>query len=276
MTTVAIVPTSNANGEKSYRSIRFMTLNICERINQTIGKLFVCSPVNEFVQISTPFILPDGSVIDLFLKEKEESYVLTDLGETFGWLYLQTAAYSLLKNQEIIIKDIVITHGVEQFNGMLITRLKKDDNLADAVLRLSQAIIRVADTNTKLKVPTFEPITEEVTKFLNKKKLNVERNKKITGMSGTARSVDFCVHRPHGTTLINTLSTPALRTARMRVDKVFTTWSEISYLKESKYNFISLIDDSKNLWNENNITLLNRVSDVVKWSNRDDLQKFLE
>ena len=95
-------------------------------------------------------------------------------------------------------------------------------------------------------------------------------------MSGTARSVDFCAHRPHGNTLINTLSTPALRTARMRVDKVFTTWSEISYLKESKYNFISLIDDSKNLWNENNITLLNRVSNVVKWSNRDDLQKFLE
>lgn len=253
-----------------------MTLNICERINQTIGKLFVCSPVNEFVQISTPFILPDGSVIDLFLKEKEESYVLTNLGETFGWLYLQTAAYSLSKNQEIIIKDIVITHGVEQFDGMLITRLKKDDNLADAILRLSQAIIRVADTNTKLKVPSFEPITEEVTEFLNKKKLNVERNKKFTGMSGTARSVDFCAHRPHGTTLINTLSTPALRTARMRVDKVFTTWSEISYLKESKYNFISLIDDSKNLWNENNITLLNRVSNVVKWSNRDDLQKFLE
>ncbi|ALB42397.1 MULTISPECIES: DUF1828 domain-containing protein [Nostocales] len=253
-----------------------MTLNICEKINQTIGGLFACSPVNEFVQISTPFILPDGSVIDLFLKEKEESYVLTDLGETFGWLYLQTAAYSLSKNQEIIIKDIVITHGIEQFNGMLITRLKKDDNLADAVLRLSQAIIRVADTNTKLKVPTFEPITEEVTEFLNKKNLNVERNKKFRGMSGTDRTVDFCVYRPNGNTLINTLSTPLRRTARMRVDKVFTTWSEISDLKESNYNFISLIDDSTDLWNENNITLLNLVSNVVKWSNRDELQKFLE
>ncbi|WP_353932961.1 DUF1828 domain-containing protein [Okeanomitos corallinicola TIOX110] len=253
-----------------------MTLNICEKINQSIGGLFACSPVNEFIQISTPFILPDGSVIDLFLKEKEESYVLTDLGETFGWLYLQTAAYSLSRNQEIIIKDIVITHGVEQFNGMLITRLKKDDNLADAVLRLSQAIIRIADTNSKLKVPTFEPITEEVTEFLNKKNLTVERDKKFIGMSGTTRTVDFCVHRPHGITLINTLSTPLRRTASIRVDKVFTTWSEISYLKDSKYNFISLVDDSINLWTKNNITLLNRVSDVIKWSNRDDLQKFLE
>lgn len=255
-----------------------MTLNICEKISQTMGELFTYSSVNEFVRISTPFILPDGSLIDLFLKEKEESYVLTDLGETFGWLYLQTSAFGLSKNQELIIKDILITHGIEQLNGMLVIRLKQDDNLSDAVLRLVQAIIRITDTNNKPKTssskPIIEPIKEQLEEFLNNKKLNIERDKEFTGFSGTSRTVDFCIYRPSGNTLINVLSMQGK--PRLRSEKLFITWSEISYLKESKYNFISLIDDSKNFGNEKTIKLLNKVSNVVKWSNRNYLQKLLE
>ncbi|MGM3308603.1 DUF1828 domain-containing protein [Anabaena sp. WFMT] len=77
--------------------------------------------------------------------------MLTDLGEIFGWLYLQTPFYGIPKNQEIIIENILITHNIELRDGMLVVYLKKDDNLSEAILRLSQAIIRVADTNSKLK-----------------------------------------------------------------------------------------------------------------------------
>jgi hypothetical protein len=278
-----------------------MTLNICEKISQTMGELFTYSSVNEFVRISTPFILPDGSLIDLFLKEKEESYVLTDLGETFGWLYLQTSAFGLSENQEIIIKDILITHGIEQLNGMLVIRLKQDDNLSDAVLHLVQAIIRIADTNnepntssfkpiiepifnriieinsqTKILAskPIIEPIKEQLEEFLNNKNLNIERDKKFPGFSGTSRNVDFCIYQTTGNTLINVLGIQGK--PRLRAEKLFITWSEISYLKENKYNFISLVDDSKNFKDEKSIKLLSKVSDVVKWSNRNYLQKLLE
>lgn len=123
-----------------------MTIGICEKISRDMEGLFTCSQVNTFIRISTPFVLSDGSLIDLFLKEKEQFYVLTDLGETFGKLYLQTLDDGIPKKQEISIQNILVTHEIELRDGMLITYVNKGANIAEAVFRLSQAIIRVTDT----------------------------------------------------------------------------------------------------------------------------------
>lgn len=251
-------------------------LDVYEEIGRTIGELFTCSSVNSFVRISTSFVLPDGTLIDLFFQEKEESYILTDLGETLGWLYLQTSHYGIPKNQEIIIKDILDSHKIELRDGMLIIYLNKNENLSEAILRLSQAVIRIADTNYKAKSKSFNSITKEVENFLKEENVFFEKDKKFFGASGTVRKVDFCTHYSEHNTLINVLSTDLRRIAGTRVDKVFTTWSEISYLDKNTYDFISLIDDNVDIWKENDITLLARVSNVINWSDRVRLQEFIK
>ncbi|MGH7928243.1 MAG: DUF1828 domain-containing protein, partial [Candidatus Binatia bacterium] len=62
----------------------------CKQIEEKIGELFTCSEVNGYVRIRTPYLYPDGDVIDLFFSEKNGSYTLTDLGETLGWLKMQS------------------------------------------------------------------------------------------------------------------------------------------------------------------------------------------
>src|SRR6266702_2042053 len=61
-----------------------------ELITKKIGNLFTYSPSNQYIRIRTPFIYPDGDVIDLFYKEDGEYVILSDLGETLGWLRMQT------------------------------------------------------------------------------------------------------------------------------------------------------------------------------------------
>jgi len=62
----------------------------CELITEQIGLLFSCSPVNQYIRIQTPFLYPDGDVIDIFDRAEGDAVTLTDLGETLRWLRMQT------------------------------------------------------------------------------------------------------------------------------------------------------------------------------------------
>jgi hypothetical protein len=116
---------------------------VCQEIAKTIGELFTCSTVNGFIRIRTPYLYPDGDVIDLFLKEKDGQYVLTDLGETLRWLRMQTISPKRSEKQETLIQDTLLTHGIERYRGMLMLRIQKEENLASAITRLSQAAFRI-------------------------------------------------------------------------------------------------------------------------------------
>ncbi len=116
-----------------------------ELITKKIGDLFTYSPLNQHIRIRTPFLYPDGDVIDLFYKEEGEYVILTDFGETLGWLQMQTAAQQKSVKQRQLINDICLNLNVQLYRGMLMIRLKRSDDLAQAVMRLSQAALRVSD-----------------------------------------------------------------------------------------------------------------------------------
>ena len=85
----------------------------CEAIAEQIGGLFSCTPVREYVRIRTPFLYPDGDVIDLFLKESQGNVTLTDLGETLRWLRGQSISQRRSAKQQQLIEDVCLTHGIE-------------------------------------------------------------------------------------------------------------------------------------------------------------------
>lgn len=252
-----------------------MTLNVCQEISRTIGSLFTCERVNEFIRISTTFSLPDGTLVDLFFKEKENLYILTDLGETLGWLYLQTDSYGISRDQELAIKRIAVQNKAIFQDGMLVIKFEEISKLSENIFGLLQIIIRVTDTNPKLKKKNFSPITEDVEVFLKKEHLYFQKDIKIIGKSGSKRQINFCVYYSNNEILINVLSTYLRRTASSKVDKVFTTWSEISYLDKSRHKFISLIDDRVNVWNKNDTVLLSQVSQVINWSEKTNFKALL-
>lgn len=117
----------------------------CEEIASTIGELFSCSSVGEYTRIRTPYLYSDGDVVDLFLKTNGETVTLTDLGETVRWLSMQTFARQRSKKQDLLIQGICLTHRIEFYRSMLITRLSKSESLAYALTRLAQAALQVAD-----------------------------------------------------------------------------------------------------------------------------------
>lgn len=106
------------------------------RDHEGLNALFLISQHGEFVRIRTPFLYPDGGVIDIFAKENlrdiENPWTLTDLGETIGQ-YTWTS----------FVPKICEMHGINLHNGQLMIRCNQD-NLARCVMSLGQTMALVA------------------------------------------------------------------------------------------------------------------------------------
>ena len=137
-------------------------LTTSELITKKMGNLFTYSPSNQYIRIRTPFLYPDGDVIDLFYKEDGEYVVLTDLGETLGWLRMQTTDQHKSPKQRQLINDICLNLNIQLYRGMLMMRLKRSGDLAQAVMRLSQAALRVSDLWYIFRSQADEPAVDEI------------------------------------------------------------------------------------------------------------------
>lgn len=243
-------------------------LSPCTEIANTIGELYECSPINGFVRIRTPYLYPDGDVIDLYLQEKAGQITLTDLGDTLRWLRMQTVTRQKTDKQEALIRDICLTLGIEQYRGMLLLRVKQNESLASALTRLAQAVIRVSDLWFTFRTRAFESIQEEVAEFLLELKIPFTQNEKVRGRSGRTRTIDFHTRHPRQSAFIELVSTGSRAAANARVDNTFVTWADINYLKVSSddIKFISLLDDTLDIWTLENIRFLEQISDIAYWS----------
>jgi hypothetical protein len=241
MTTMQV---ASVTGEFGYV---LMNILPCKEIEENIGELFTCSEMNGYVRIRTPYLYPDGDVIDLFLSEKNGTHTLTDLGETLGWLKTQSLSPKRSPKQRQMIADVCLTHGVELFRGMLAVRLSSPNDLAASLTRLSQAALRVADLWFTFRTRAVESITDELADLLTERDIAFDRGEKLLGRSGRSWTVDF--HTRH----------------------VLAAWYELSNYKlgPERLNFISLFDDTLDIWSQEDFKLVSELSDVTFWSKPD-------
>ena len=101
--------------------------DLCASLTKTMSPLFECTPApREGVRVRTPMLYPDGGMVDVFVLERGDSHLLTDFG-------------------------------IELSRGQLTLRVGADDDMADAVIRLAQAVVRVSDISFTF--PHLSPIS---------------------------------------------------------------------------------------------------------------------
>ena len=251
---------------------------VCTAIRSGLGPMFECSVNGDYVRVRTPFLYPDGDFIDLFLKSANQGgTTVSDLGETVRWLNSNTLSAKRSPKQAGLISDISQTHGVEFFSGMLKARSSEPTALADAVTRVSQAALRISDLIFTSRLRSVESVTDEVADFLQELYLPFERNKKLIGRSGKSWRIDFQVSAPQKSSLISVLSSGSRSAAQQITKSVVATWYDLSQYKASPepLTFISLVDDSADVWSEEDFNLVESISDVARWSVPETLRQLL-
>lgn len=255
-----------------------MSLTPCDYIAENMGELFDCSPIGDYTRIRTPYLYPDGDIIDLFLSQTGNgSSTLTDLGETLGWLRTQTVSERKTDRQRRLIEDVCLTHGVELYRGMLMVRVKDFDEMSEAISRLSQTALRVSDLWFTFRNQAAASINDEVEEFLAAQEIQFERGERLVGRSGRTWRVDFHTRTSERSALVNVLSTGSRPSARRMAEHTLATWHDLSNLQigPERLRFISLFDDELDVWAPEDFGLVEDVSEVAYWSHKDEFAELL-
>jgi hypothetical protein len=244
------------------------TFLACESLNATLGSLFVCTEHGEFQRIKTPYLYPDGDNIDLFCKAQGETVSVTDLGETTRWLRMQTVSPRRSPKQQAIIEDVCQNHGVEFYRGMLLARARPHDDFAAVVTRVAQAALRVSDLWFTFRTRSVQSATDEVADVLVEKEVPFERGERILGRSGRTWTVDFHVRTPRRSSLVYVLATGSRSAARAIAEHVLAAWYDLNQLAvgPEALRFVSLFDDTADVWAEEDFKLVESLSVVARWS----------
>jgi len=247
----------------------------CELITKQMGLLFTCEHVNQYIRIQTPFLYPDGDIIDIFYQEEGDTITLTDLGETIRWLGMQTVAQRKSPRQRQLIADVCLNHNLVLYRGMLTVSVRRSDDLTSAVMKLAQGILRVSDLWFTFRSQAGESIADEVEDLLQEHHVAFERSPRVSGRSTTVWRPDFQTRRKDHNTLIRVLSTGSRATTRDLVARTSAMWHDLSYLTvgQETFRFISLFDDTLDVWNEEDFRLVEDISDIAYWSRSDEFLK---
>lgn len=254
------------------------TAALCERVSTGLSALFQCAEHGRYLRIRTPYLYPDGDNIDLFLHVNGDVITVTDLGETTRWLRTQTLAMRRSPKQQKLLQDVLLTHGVELHRGMLQARCREDEDISAAVVRVAQAALRASDLWFTFRTRSVESVTDEVADFLSDRQLPFDRGPKLAGRSGKVWRPDFQVRAIHRSSLVIVLSTGSKSAARNVVNSAVTAWFDLNHLAagpEAK-SFVSLFDDTVDVWNEEDFKLADQLSTVTRWSQPDQFAEVLE
>ena len=121
-------------------------VTLCTALQQAVPPLFVCSPApQEGVRVRTSMLYPDGGVVDVFVLERNDGYIVTDFGDALGWLGLQSVTQRRSPKQNALIQDVCQTLRIEIDCDRLMLRGVAIGALGESVLRVAQAAVRVSD-----------------------------------------------------------------------------------------------------------------------------------
>lgn len=242
----------------------------CELIAKQIGGLFKCSAADSYTTIQTPYLFPDGDIIELFFRETSTAgALLTDFGETLRWLDGQTAARHRTKRHLKLIQDVCSSQRVEFNQGEVSVKVSAPEMMADAITRLAQATIRIADLSFTFRTTVFQSFDDEVEEFLWEHQINFERRFEIKGASGTDWLVDFRT-RANKTGLLFTLSSGSRAAANRRTDHVVAAFDDLKHLRD-QFQFVSLVDDTIDVWISEDFKRLEPHCRIANWSKPDEL-----
>ena len=251
--------------------------HLCQELQRNLGTLFTCSALGDYERIRTPYLYPDGDIIDLFCKVDGDTVTVSDLAETTGWLRMQSASLRRSPRQKRLIEDACVTHGVEFYRGMLQARCRGCDDLAEVVTRVAQSALRVSDLWFTFRTQAVLSITDEVADFLTERELGFDRAERLAGRSGRGWTVDFHVRTELRSSLVQVLSTGNRAAAHRVSAHVLASWHDLNHLAAGPeaLRFVSLFDDSADVWRDEDFRLVEPLSRVSRWSRPDEFAAVL-
>lgn len=255
-----------------------MSPDLCTEIRDSLPVLFECAPApREGIRIRTPLMYPDGGIVDVFVLTRPDGYEVTDFGEALGWLRSQSLSGRFSDKQKRMVEDVCQTLGIELFRGQLVRRCGNVADLSETVMRLAQAVVRVSDLWFTLRTRAVESVADEVRDWLQERRIPFDRGVPHSGRSGRVWTVDYQTRTDERTSLVLLLSTGSRAAARRITEHAVAAWHDLNHMKvtQSHLGFVSLFDDTEDVWQKEDFRLVEDLSTIARWSRPDEVEQTL-
>lgn len=234
---------------------------------ETIGGQFFCAEEDGRLWLVSPYAFPDGTLLEIALKEVTPGQVrISDLGETLR--HLASVDFDPRDNPkgEYLLAELVKQHHVELVRGA-ITKQAPINDAWDAIQEVMMACLGVA--HLVFLSRTYNPATfaDEVAHLLIDHHVPFTPKHEIVGRTGQKYVIDFLVHGRSAEGLIQTLAPKHPNGVKPMVNATFRLWSDVANGRQH----VTLLDDRAVQWKTPDLLLLNGVSNVIRWSDRDSL-----
>jgi ribosomal protein S18 acetylase RimI-like enzyme len=226
-------------------------------------------------RLSTPFALPDGDLVALFLRRHSDPPLLSDLGETLRWLRSHTTAARRSERQQEVLAETCAALGVELRRGALQTLARPGEPLARAAVRLVQACLRAAELWRTLRPRAAPAFVDEVEAFLRAhvraRPLDLSRGERVAGISAASWSVDLRLRAPDRHLLVFLLASERRVHARKLAEHVVAACIDLAHLRKLRrpVEFVVVFDDRGEAWSDAEARLVAPFAAVHRWTARD-------
>ena len=129
-----------------------------------------------------------------------------------------------------------------------------------------------------MRTRSVESVTDEVEVFLSEKGVGFERSQPLVGRSGRTWRPDFHTRTPKRSSLVWVLSTGSRAAAKNVTEHVLAAWYDLNVLAigPESLQFVSLFDDTMDVWSEQDFNLLKDLSAITRWSQPEGFIEALE
>jgi len=247
--------------------------DLLEAYMATIKEGFHCATDSDGrLCVVTPYLYPDHDFIEVFVKDKGETVVVSDLGETLR--HLDTLGMDVVNTPKLKYAAERIAAGLQvSIQSGVIVRRGRAAEVGKLVFEVLSAIKLVSSLVYGNRA--YEPVgfDEEVQEFVKSNGIDVERRVSVPGVSGSEYTVSFKLHAPGGGALVQTISPRTKGGVKSQVNSAFRMWSDIDPIGPFQDKKFCLVNDESLPFRAEDLTLLGRVSRVHRWTER---QGFVE
>ncbi len=227
----------------------------------------VLHQIDQWVEITTPYLDRHNDYLQIYVKESNGGFVLTDDGYTIEDLAQSGCNLDSPKRHDLL-KMTLNGFGVDQ-NGRELQILASAENFAMRKHNLLQAMLAVNDM-FYMAAPTVANIFyEDVEAWLDQHDIRHTPKVKFTGQTGYDHLFDFVIpkSRKQSERLIQTVNRPSRSTAQ----NVVLAWIDTKEVRTPGSRVYALLNDSERKVDQTVMAAL-RSYDVrpVVWSRRED------
>ena len=247
-----------------------------DALHEQLPALFEFEPQeNGRALVYTPLQMPDGTLVAVWIDEAGDCPRATDGGEALFVLRLAAPDCELTPHLRRLVDEAAAVYGVAFERGEVVAPLNSGRNLAETVLAVAQASLRVSCLAYACRDPEERNLHRELGEVLSGAGIRAEGSVPCTGASGREWPVSYMVDDGGSTALIVIVSGGTPGQASAVAEYMAPVFEDLRDGFAGTSKFIAVFDDTEVEWPDAAIRRLAEHAEVVPWSRLADLPRML-